>query len=64
MKHEEKLNKMTKYVENTLRDFGARQAAKEFLSLYENYRELAAIATQGECEDTWTHKELMRYLDN
>ena len=40
----EKVGWLTARVEDTLRQFGTRQIAEEFLIVYENYRELALAA--------------------
>ncbi len=62
MTREEKLKEMTKHVDYTFQEFGPEQAAKEFLTLYEHYRELASVATDGQYEDMWTHDQLMEFL--
>jgi hypothetical protein len=58
----EKINRMTSHAEETLRQFGTRRIAEEFLTMYENYRELAIMATNGQFEDIWSHEELMKFL--
>ena len=58
----EKINQMTSHAEETLRQFGARRIAEEFLTMYENYRELAIMATDGQFEDVWSHEQLMKFL--
>lgn len=60
----EKITRMTEHAEKTLRQFGTRQIAEEFLTMYENYRELAIMATDGQFEDIWSHEELMKFLKN
>lgn len=62
MTREEKLKEMTKHVDYTFQEFGPEQAAKEFLTLYEHYRELASVATDGQYKDMWTHEQLMEFL--
>ena len=62
MTREEKLKEMTKHVDHTIREFGPARAAREFMALYEHYRELALVATNGQYEDMWTHKQLMEFL--
>ena len=62
MTREEKLKEMTKHVNHTLREFGPARAAREFMALYEHYRELALVATDGQYEDMWTHEQLMEFL--
>jgi len=60
----EKINRMAEHAEETLKEFGTRQIAEEFLTMYENYRELAIMATDGQFEDIWSHEELMKFLKN
>ena len=62
MTREDKLKEMTKHVDHTIREFGPARAAREFMALYEHYRELALVATNGQYEDMWTHKQLMEFL--
>ena len=59
---EEMVMKMAKHTEETLRQFGVGQIAEEFVKIYENYRELAAVATEEKYEDIWTHDQLMKFL--
>ena len=58
----EKVRWLTARVEDTLRQFGTGQIAAEFLIVYENYRELALAATDGQFEDRWSHEQLMKFL--
>lgn len=58
----EKIRRLTAKAEETIRQFGTRQIAEEFLIVYENYRELALSATNGQFEDRWSHEQLMKFL--
>ena len=58
----EKIRRLTAKAEEAIRQFGTRQIAEEFLIVYENYRELALAATDGQFEDRWSHEQLMKFL--
>ena len=59
----EKIRLLTLKAEDALRQFGTRQIAEEFLAIYENYRELAIAATDGQFKDNWNHEQLMKFLE-
>lgn len=59
---QETVKKMTTLVEGTLRQFGTRQIAEEFVKIYEHHRELASHATENQFEDWWSHEQLMKFL--
>lgn len=58
----EKVRRLTAKVEDTLRQFGTRQIAEEFVKIYEHHRELASHATENQFEDWWSHEQLMKFL--
>jgi hypothetical protein len=61
---DEVVKRLTDHIKDTLNRFTATQVAEEFVTIYENYRQLALIATKDQFEDDWTHEQLMQFLKN
>lgn len=60
--NQDRLTELTEcFVANFLNDYGVRALAIKINELYDQYCELATIATDGKFEG-WSHKQLIEFL--
>jgi hypothetical protein len=59
----QKINEFENTLSNSIQELGVGYVAKEFILLYEQYREIAKIATNNQYKDNWSHSDLIKFLE-
>jgi len=64
MKYLVNINEAEKTIIDYINRYGTHYVAKEFITLYQQYYELATKATDDQYSPSWTHSDLMKFLND